>query len=75
MKYEMKKKNVKLIWCKDWSTVGPNCKSPPEMRFNKNREIDGSYCACNDLTNFECEAQATGNGSCENFQKLAWKIS
>ena len=45
------------------------------MRFNKNREIDRSYCACNDLTNFECEAQATGNGSCENFQKLAWKIS
>ena len=30
-------------------------------------------CACNDLTNFECESQATGNGRCENFQKLAWK--
>jgi hypothetical protein len=32
-------------------------------------------CACNDLTNFECEAQATGNGSYVNFQKLAWKSS
>ena len=30
-------------------------------------------CACNGLTNFECEAQATGNGSYVNLQKLAWK--
>ena len=32
-------------------------------------------CACNRLTNFECEAQATGNGSYVNLQKLAWKKS
>jgi hypothetical protein len=30
-------------------------------------------CAYNGLTNFECEAQATGNGSCVNMQNLAWK--
>ena len=31
--------------------------------------------ACNDLTSFECEAQAPGNGSYVSLQKLAWKNS
>ena len=30
-------------------------------------------CACNGLTDFECEAQATGNGSYEKFQNLHGK--
>jgi hypothetical protein len=54
------------------SAVGPNCKSPPKMRYLKIVKLTNHACACNDLTNFECEAQATGNGSCE---KLARKIS
>ena len=53
----------------------PNCKNPPKMRFQKFVKLTDHTCACNDLTNFECEGQATGNGSCENFQKLALKIS
>ena len=32
-------------------------------------------CARNDLTNFECEVQATRNGSYANLQKLAFKNS
>jgi hypothetical protein len=43
--------------------------------FKKVVKLTDHNCACNDLTNFECEAQATGNGSCEIFQKLEWKIS
>ena len=39
-------------------TVGSYCKNPPKTRFNTD-----CTCACNGLTNFECEAQATGNGS------------
>ena len=32
--------------------------------------------ACNDLTNFECEAQVTGNGSYVKLQKHSiWKNS
>ena len=32
-------------------------------------------CACNNSTSFECEAQAPGNESYVNLQKLAWKNS
>ena len=32
-------------------------------------------CAFNNSTSFECEAQAPGNGSYVNLQKLAWKNS
>ena len=53
------------------ATVGPNCKSPPKMRFKKFVKLTDHTCACNDLTNFECEAQAIGNRSCENFQKIS----
>ena len=51
-------------------TVGSYCKNPPKTRFNTD-----CTCACNGLTNFECEAQATGNGSYVNLQKLPWKNS
>ena len=39
-------------------TVRSYCKNSPKTRF-----YTDCTCACNGLTNFECEAQATGNGS------------
>jgi hypothetical protein len=54
-------------------TAGPNCKNPPKMRFEKFVKLKDPTCACNDLTNFECEAQAAINRNYVNFQKLAWK--
>ena len=51
-------------------------KNPPKTRFNKKIvKLTDHTCACKNLTNFECEAQATGNGSYVNLQKLAWKNS
>ena len=41
------------------------------MIFKKNREIDKTYFACNNLTHFEYEMHAiTGNGSYVNLHKL-----
>ena len=51
-------------------TVGPNCKNPPKIRFKKFVKLTNHTCACNDLTNFECEAEATGNGTYVNLKKL-----
>jgi hypothetical protein len=48
-------------------------KKPAKKRFKKIVKLSDHTCACNDLTNFECEAQATG--SYVNLQKLAWKNS
>ena len=39
-------------------TVGPNFKNQPKMRFKKFVKLSNHTCACNDLTNFGCEAQA-----------------
>ena len=63
------------IYCAQWGTVVPNGQNWPETRFNKFVKSTDHTCACNDLTSFECEAQATGNGSYLNLQKLAWKTS
>ena len=35
------------------ATVGPNCKSPPKMRFKKFVKLTDHTCACNHLTNSE----------------------
>ena len=48
----------------------PNSKNPPKIKFEKFVKLTDLTCACNDLTNFECEAQATGNGSYMNLKKL-----
>ena len=40
-------------------TVGPNFKNPPKMRFKTFVKLTDHTCACNDLTNFECEVKAT----------------
>ena len=45
------------------------------MKFKKFVKLKDHTYACNDLTNFECEVQATGNGSYVNLQKLPWKNS
>ena len=39
------------------------------MRLKIFVKLTDHTCACNDLTNFECEAHATGNGSYVNLQK------
>ena len=45
-------------------TAGPNIKNPPKTWLKKFVKLTDHTCACNDLTNFECEANAiTGNGS------------
>ena len=44
------------------------------MRFKKFVKLTNHTCACNDLTNFECEAQATGNGSYVKLQKHMEKL-
>jgi hypothetical protein len=44
-------------------------------RFKIFMKLSDNTFACKDLTNFECKAQATGNGSYVNLQKLAWKNS
>ena len=59
----------------DWCTVGPNSKNPPKNKIKKYVKLTDHTCACSDLTNFECEVEATGNGIYVNFQKLAWKNS
>ena len=44
------------------------------MRFLKIVKLTGYTYACNDLTNFEYQAQAmTGNGNCMNLLKLVKK--
>ena len=55
-------------------TVGSYCKKPPKTRFKKFVKSTNHTCACNGLRNFECEAQATGNGN-KNLKKLPWKNS
>ena len=47
--------------------LGQIAKNPPKMKFKK-------FVKLTDHT-YMCEAQATGNGSCVNLQKLAWKNS
>ena len=44
-------------------TFGTNCKNPPIITFKKFVKLNGHTSVCNNLTSFECEAQATGNGS------------
>ena len=51
-------------------TVGQNRQNPPKTKFKKFVKSTNHTCACNRLTNFECEAQATGNGSYVNLEKL-----
>ena len=45
------------------------------MGFKKIVKLTDHACVCNDLTSFESEAQAPGNGSYVNLQKPAWKNS
>ncbi len=42
-------------------TVGTNWKNPPKIRLEKFVKLKDHIGACNDLTNFECEAQANIN--------------
>ena len=60
-----------LFWT--WRTVVPNCKTPPKIKFQKIVKLTDHTSACNDLTNFECKAQATGNGRYVNLHNLTWK--
>ena len=42
--------------------------------FKKFVKLLDHTCVCNDFTNFECEGQASGNGSYVNLHKLVqWK--
>ena len=70
-KYLINPKNLLAtsISTRGWEghTVGLNFKNPLKIRFRKIVKLTGHTCVCNDLTNFECEAQATGNGSSEHF--------
>ena len=54
-----------------WAKLKKNAKKG----FKKFVKLLDHTCVCNDFTNFECEGQATGNGSYVNLQKLAWKNS
>jgi hypothetical protein len=56
-------------------TVESNIKIPPKMRLINFVKLTDHTCTCSGLTNFECEAQATGNRSYVNMQNLAWKNS
>ena len=46
---------------------------PAKNEIQKFVKLTDRNCACNGLTNFKCEVQATGNGSYVNLQKLQWK--
>jgi hypothetical protein len=60
----------------DGRTVGSYCKKPDKNEIQKFVQLTARNYACNDLTNFEGEAQAmTGNGSYLNMLKLACKNS
>ena len=50
-------------------------KKPPKRNFKKFVKLLDYTCVCNDFTNLECEAQAIGNGTYVNLQKLAMKNS
>ena len=56
-------------------TAGPNYKNPSNIKFEKFVKLTDHACVCNDLTSFECEAQAPGNGSYVNLQNFSWKNS
>jgi len=45
--------------CAPRCTVGSYCKKPPKTRLKKFVKSTNHTCACNGLTNFECEGQAT----------------
>ena len=46
------------------------------MRLKKIVKLTDHTCACNNLTNFQCEAKAiNGNGSDMNMLELAYKNS
>ena len=57
------------------TTIWPNSKKTAKKGFKKFVKLLDHTFVCNDFTNFECEGQATGNGSCVNLQKLAIKNS
>ena len=71
--------DVRLSSCFSTTTQPPhsraNFQKPAKVKVEKFVKLTDHTCACNNLTNFECEAQATGNGSYVNLQKLAWKNS
>ena len=46
-----------------WAKLKKNAKKG----FKKFVKLLDHTCVCNDFTNFECEGQATGNGSYVNF--------
>ena len=58
----------------DGRTVGSYYKKPAKNEIQKFVKLNDRVYACNDLTNFEGEAQAmTGNGSYVDTLKLACK--
>ena len=58
----------------DGRTVGSYYKKPAKNEIQKFVKLNDRVYACNDLTNFEGEAQAmTGNGNYVNMLKLACK--
>ena len=58
----------------DGRTVGSYYKKPAKKEIQKFVKLNDRVYACNDLTNFEGEAQAmTGNGSYVDTLKLACK--
>ena len=58
----------------DGRTVGSYCKKTAKNEIQKFVKLTDRTDACNDLTNFEGEAQAmTGNGNYVNMLKLACK--
>ena len=55
------------------SQLGYMAKTRQKTGFIKFVKLTDHTCACNNLTHFECEVQATGNGSYVNLQKLPWE--
>ena len=64
-----------ICWSADrLCTVGPNFKKPPKLRSKIFLNLTGHSYACNNLTNFEYEANAL-TWHHVNLLKLAWKNS
>jgi hypothetical protein len=52
----------------DWAKL----KKPAKKRYKKFVKLSDHTCACNDLTNFECEAQAIAETCMEKLVKSLW---
>lgn len=57
--------------------LGQISKTRQKRDFKKIVKLKDHTCACNDLTNFECEAKATGNGKTREItlvELIFWRV-